>query len=133
MKLRIRGNSLRLRLTQSEVMRIGRGEAVEDSVTFTPSQSLRYAIQPSREVQKISSRLEGSLISVLIPRDEALDWSRSDETALMADQAIYGEVSLKLLIEKDFACLKPRQNESEDESDLFPNPNVAHGSCGGHE
>jgi hypothetical protein len=34
---------------------------------------------------------------------------------------------LKILVEKDFACLAPR--EGEDESDMFPHPKAATDGC----
>lgn len=46
MRLRIKGNSLRLRLTRSEVARLSVGEPVEESTEFAPDHVLRYRIQP---------------------------------------------------------------------------------------
>ena len=53
MKLRIRGSSLRLRLTRSEVAEIGAGNAVEERVEFggEPAQQLVYALVPSDDFE----------------------------------------------------------------------------------
>ncbi|MEZ4932033.1 MAG: hypothetical protein R2788_07940 [Saprospiraceae bacterium] len=50
----------------------------------------------------------------------ATDWSRSDEVGLEDDMPLGDGNALHILVEKDFKCLTER---SEDESDLFPNPN----------
>jgi hypothetical protein len=42
MKLRIQGNSLRLRLTQKEVARVRNGGLVESVIEFAPGRSLAY-------------------------------------------------------------------------------------------
>ena len=56
----------------------------------------------------------------LLPR-ECLQQGRSDQqVSISAEQNLDGGGHLTILIEKDFACLAPR--DGEDESDMFPNP-----------
>ena len=57
-------------------------------------------------------------------------WAKSDQISWAAEQALENGNSLAILIEKDFFCLKPRTHQSEDESDLFHNPNEKQGRCG---
>ena len=45
MKLRIQGNSLRLRLSQSEVAQFSKTGFVEDSIQFAPGAMFAYALE----------------------------------------------------------------------------------------
>jgi hypothetical protein len=62
-----------------------------------------------------------------VPLAAALQWANSDEVGMLAEQ-ITPAGPLLLLVEKDFACLQPRDPAlREDDSDAFMNPNS---SCG---
>ncbi|MDH3530564.1 MAG: hypothetical protein OEQ28_13450 [Acidobacteriota bacterium] len=122
MKLRLRGNSLRLRLSVSEVERLrGTGE-VSDAIIFGPGMSDRlvYAIEIDGESDSLRTRFDGNRITVKVPHGIAREWVDSDSVGFAADQDANGGGRLKILVEKDLACLKIRPGE--DESDSFPNP-----------
>ena len=121
MKLRLRGNSLRLRLTQREVNDLVAVGSVEEKTAFGPGASLSYAIALG-EVPTVGASFDAGAIRVTVPFAEARAWATSDRVGIEAEQATAtaGE-PLRLLIEKDFACLKPRTGE--DDRDAFPNPN----------
>lgn len=125
MKLRVRGNSLRLRLTQTEVAAIARGQAVEEALHFAGGGQLRYVLAPDGAVPEPVAAFREGTVLVSLPLARAIAWARGGEVALQSSSGY----SPSLLVEKDFACLKPRAHEHEDESDLFPNPNLAHGHC----
>jgi hypothetical protein len=130
MKLRIRGNSLRLRLTRTEVAAIGRGETVRESISFSPTSRLDYVLE-SASGPDLRATFESASIRVAVPLTIAREWASSKTISVKAQQDIGTGGRLQLLIEKDFTCLKPREHQHEDESDLFPNPNEEHGHCGG--
>lgn len=119
MKLRIRGNSLRLRLSRSEVEAFDKEGLVEDSVRFGPGARLVYALERSVE-GALSARLQDGRVSVTIPSELAGSWCRTDQVGLEAEQPTGDGETLRILVEKDFTCLKTRSGE--DESDAFPNP-----------
>ncbi len=125
MKLRMRGNTLRLRLTRGEVDAIGRGETVSESTAFPDGTTLQYRLVPGAVRQAGQQAGEsGFEINVEVPRDEASRWADSDEVGFSGEDAFeVGE--LAVLIEKDFTCITPR--EGEEELDTYPNPNVAAG------
>jgi hypothetical protein len=58
---------------------------------------------------------------VHLPEQVALSWCRSNEVTLAGAQPAAADAELRIVVEKDFACLTAR--EGEDESDNFPNPN----------
>ena len=130
MKLRIRGNSLRLRLSQSEVKRLQGGEVVMETVQFHADSQFVYGLKTQNQISAITAHFEGQQIWITVPEKQAIAWATTEKVEMLADQENGSEQKLKILIEKDFTCLKTRMNENEDEADLFANPNEAHGSCG---
>jgi hypothetical protein len=131
MKLRLRGDSIRLRLTRSEVRALEQTGAVEEKTRLAPGTELRYRLLACREARAIEAGFEDRTLTVRIPWEQAMAWSASSSVSLKATQGLEPGAELGLLIEKDFFCLKPREHVHEDESDMFPNPNAAHGRCGG--
>lgn len=130
MKLRIRGDSLRFRLTQSEVKLIARGLAVTEKTHFSKNQTLTYTLEPSAAAKEPEALFLDNHIRVLIPQGISQSWATTEQVEIQFMQKPSADSDpLFLLIEKDFACLKPRKNELEDESDMFTNPNEAHGKC----
>jgi len=113
MKLRLHAGSLRLRLSQSEVTRLGETGRVEDSVEFSPGSELLYAIETGM-ASSVTATLENRNIRVIVPTSIAKEWIESDQTGIEASTA-----TLRLLIEKDFQCL---HREPEPGEDSFPNP-----------
>jgi hypothetical protein len=61
-------------------------------------------------------------VEVRVPEKSARQWANSNEVGLSALQPLSAGDELRILVEKDFACLAPR--EDEDESDNFENPTV---------
>lgn len=118
MKIRISGNTLRLRLSQSEVNEVGTEGRVSDSIDFGP-RKLIYMVQVVDQPE-ITASYEGDYITVNVPPAIAEPWATTEQVGFEADLALEGEEKLYVLVEKDFKCLKPR--EREDESDLFDNP-----------
>lgn len=123
MKLRIRGNSVRLRLSRGEVEAFDRDGRVEDAVSFAPGSRLTYAIERSL-VGAPSARLEDGQIVVMIPEALAGAWCRTEQVGIEGEQPTGDGETLRLLIEKDFTCLKTRSDE--DEPDALPN---SHDHC----
>lgn len=111
MKLRLHGDALRLRLSQTDVARLAETGRVEETISF-PGRGLTYAIAIGSAA--IASRFDGARIEVMIPEHAARAWIASDQTGIENRDA-----SPKILIEKDFKCL---HRESDEEPDAFPNP-----------
>jgi hypothetical protein len=119
MKLRIQGDSLRLRLTRSEVDAIASGGASENVMRFGPDRELRYRLEV-RAYGPVEASFDQNLLSVYLPESEAARWTGSEQVSIRAEQALPGGAALSILVEKDFECLEPRPGE--DSSNLFENP-----------
>ena len=126
MKLRIKGDSLRLRLTRGEVQQLADSGSVEERVHMTPSGVLAYRVRRTPDAATLGATFVANVIEVQVPEKTALDWCASDLVTLEQVQP-HGAVRLRIVVEKDFACLAPRADE--DESDNFPHPNEGSAQC----
>lgn len=115
MKLRIQGNSLRLRLNQKEVALAREGGRVESSIQFAPGCSLSYLLESSPGAEFTSATFDGRAIRVTIPVCQMADWTESDQVGIEARS----DGGVRLLIEKDFQCL---HRSAEQEPDAFARP-----------
>lgn len=120
MKLRIRGNSLRLRLTQREVKTLVSHGEVAERIEFGIGNALDYHLGMSETATECHAVLGASGIVVFVPASVATRWASSDDISIEAAQPLSNNRSLKILIEKDFAC--PVDRPGEDDSDAFPHP-----------
>ena len=119
MKLRIKGDSIRLRLSQGEIGELAAAGSVEDGTRFGGGRALRYRLAVDRAATAISASFVDGVIEVCLPAGAARQWYETDLVSLSASQPL-SDGPLRILIEKDYACLTSR--EGEDESDNFPNP-----------
>lgn len=120
MKLRIRGDSLRLRLGQTDMAALDREGRVAETIHFGPTHALVYAIETSAEVSEIEARWSGEEVTVVVPSPTARRWIDTNEVGLEHAQSVDDTRTLAILIEKDFQCLVPREGEGD--PDGFPNP-----------
>ena len=132
MKLRINGNSLRLRVSPLEVARLLETGRIEETIHLSPDQGahLTYSLEHAPQAAAMGIRYTPQQVTVVVSSDAARHWADGH------DVGIYGETptadgSLQLAIEKDFACLDKGATEN---SDTFPNPKAGNRvliSCGG--
>jgi hypothetical protein len=123
MKLRIKDNSLRLRLTQSEVIQLGNTGVIESSMKLPFGTKFTYALHTQKsDIMKVT--FDDMILKVVLPEKEAASWIHSDQVGIEASLSIDDEEILTVCVEKDFKCLTIRPNE--DESDHFENPGKMH-------
>jgi hypothetical protein len=122
MKLRIKGNSLRLRLGPSEIEQLLEAGRVEDTIHFAPEPdaALTYALEIADAQGNATLRYRPREVTVLLSREAAWRWAKSDEVTISGESET-SEGPLALLVEKDFACLDRSDRENED---TFPHPRV---------
>jgi hypothetical protein len=122
MKLRIRDNTLRFRVNQSEVEALRIGTAVQAVTRFPEGTSFTYRLEPS-QARTLSSRFENGTVVVEVPRALIEPWASGAEEGFSGQQAVDGTEPLRITVEKDFACLKPR--DPAEDRDAFPHPRSA--------
>src|SRR5688572_4750137 len=119
MKLRIKGNSIRLRLSRPEVEKLAVSEYLEELTPFG-NNSFRYALQITNAADELSADFDGSKITVFIPETFIKDWAANDVVGFSATMKVSDAESLYILVEKDFQC---RDEAAEDQSNNYENPN----------
>ena len=112
MKIRIKGNSLRYRLTRSDIDKFSESGYLEETIDFG-IYTLTYSLQKSH-LTNLSATFENNKITLFIPATMAKEWTLTDKVGFE-----YENNGLFLLVEKDFKCL---DNVAEDQSDNYPNP-----------
>ena len=123
MKLRIKGDSLRLRVSRSELDRFLRGERIEDTIHFSsePEAKLTYSLENAVYGASTGVRYSIGHVTVLLSKDHARTWSDNNQVGIYTSVGIGSENSLELVIEKDYACL---DRSDEDNTDTFENPHA---------
>ena len=121
MKLRIKGNSIRLRLLKSEVEKFAEDGRISDQTRFSDS-SLRYTLAMSSDAGEIFGKFDNNEITVFIPDQAAKEWASNDNVGFEIEQPTGANEILTIIIEKDFVCVD-RPNDP-DREDAYPNPNV---------
>ena len=123
MKLRIKGDSLRLRVSCSEVARLLAGDSLEETTHFAPEPNAKftYAMKQELSVTRPTVHFAGNTMTALLPADQTKDWGTTDQVGITENISLGKLGSLALLIEKDFACI---DRSDQDNDDTFPNPNA---------
>ncbi|MFK8016452.1 MAG: hypothetical protein AB8G17_13550 [Gammaproteobacteria bacterium] len=128
MKLRIFENTLRLRLKQSEVEKIGRGQGIVECMPF-PGMNFTYRLDVA-DIEQASGLFHNGTMTVVLPQSIARSWADSDQVSIVTVLTLSDNERLSLLIEKDFKCLSPGQHRSgAEDSDTFAHPNEREGGC----
>lgn len=118
MKIRIKSNSIRLRLTKSEVEKISAVGYVEERTQIGDA-TFVYALQAVDTGNDLSAVLTENRITMYVPEIFVKEWPENDITGFTARNAAANNETLTLLLEKDFVCL---DETTEDQSDNYENP-----------
>jgi hypothetical protein len=117
MKLRFRGNTLRLRVNQREVDTLAKGNALQERIAFPGAGDFSYVLETSVTPGGQASFREG-VIRVSAPSTEVKDWASNDASlGIYFDLPANGSV-LKIAIEKDLECVDGPEEERD--PDAFP-------------
>ncbi len=125
MKLRIRDNSVRVRLTRVEVDALRDTGIVSARTGFPGGHDFQYLVESSPASVNPGAFFSGNAITVRLPETTVLAWANSEQVSIAGEQRLDDGEQLMILVEKDFACLAPR--EGEDESDMFAHPDAESG------
>lgn len=116
MKIRIKGNTVRYRLTRPEVEDFAIKGVIKEETHFN-SRTLTYVLQRSDDDQ-LKIDFTGDTITVLMPYRMFEEWTGTERVGFENEQS-----TPAVYIEKDFKCL---DNVAEDQSDNYPNPLAEH-------
>lgn len=112
MKIRIKSNAIRYRLTRSDVKQLAITGHISNKADFG-AQALFYEIKLTDDTH-LSSAFKNNTISLFMPKNMISELINTDRVGFEnSDDALH------LLVEKDFTCL---DNVTEDQSDNYLNP-----------
>jgi hypothetical protein len=112
MKLRIKSDSIRYRLTRTDVSRLAEVGYIDEKLNFG-GQVLVYAIKLT-DNDELKSAFVNNTITLFMPGLMINELQNTDKVGFESSNGV-----LHLLVEKDFTCL---DNVAEDQSDNYPNP-----------
>ena len=119
MKIRIKGDTIRFRLTKTEVATLCTKGYVEE-ITHFGEQVFKYAIQ-RKKIKSLEAGYQDHTILIGISDQLIKGWEINETVGFETSISVDANNTLHLLIEKDFVCLDER---IEDQSDNYPNPKM---------
>ena len=121
MKLRLNGNAIRLRLSQTDVAKLALEGLLEEQIKFSKDIALGYRLIVKEEICKPATSYAENTITVFIPKNFTYEWPNNNVTGTSAIHTTEDGTEISILIEKDFKCL---DNTEEDQTDNFANPKL---------
>ncbi len=113
MKLRLRANTIRLRLVKGEVDQLAQGHTIVE--TLPTPRPFHFAVHSSH-VTDLMANFKDDTLTIEVPRDWATQWASNNEEVGRSAKT----QNLEILIEKDWACTTAR--DSAEDRDTYPNP-----------
>jgi hypothetical protein len=120
MKIRIKGNSIRYRLTQTEIKNFAKNGVLEERTEFLNGDFFSYRLERKNGISELEASFKENILTLLVPVGIANEWTTTDIIGYDHKMKTGLDKELFLLIEKDFVCL---DHTFEDQSDNYPNPN----------
>lgn len=120
MKIRIKGNFVRYRLTKTEVETFCKTGYYQETTQFN-EKTLTYALKAKEGLEGLGAEFKDDTITLLVPSTEQDKWADSKRVGYMNFIVLKNGQKLQLLLEKDFVCL---DEVEEDQSDNYPNPRL---------
>lgn len=118
MKLRIKGNTIRFRLSKCEVADFAEQNTISETTNF-PSNKFNYSLVADAKLDYTDVSFIDSNLIINLPLETAKRWTDSNEVGIYLNISTGEGKTLQLIIEKDFKCL---DETIEDQSDNYENP-----------
>lgn len=117
MKIRIKGNTLRIRLSKSEVAEFDKNGYIQEQTRFATG-TFTYALKCYNGAE-MNAIFEQGTVTMLLPESMKNEWINTERVGFEAAVSVAESETLQLLLEKDFKCL---DENIEDQSDNYDNP-----------
>lgn len=125
MKIRILDNSIRLRLSKSEVDQFNDEGEIAARTEFPNGSIFEYKLNKT-DIEEMNASFIDGKIELFCPEAVVEKWANSERVGFRNELSLGKAGKLSLLVEKDFKCLDP--NREEDESDNFEHPKAKDGA-----
>lgn len=103
MKIRIKGNTVRYRLTKSDIATLVDTGNLEDKTEFIGS-TLVYSIKTDVD-ESLSADFLNNTITLKVPSVLLSNWADTSQVSLENNMPLANGSQLYLLLEKDFKCI----------------------------
>ena len=107
---------------RSEVDALRQDGLVSSNIEFPGSRKFKYEIESSPASVNPEAFLSDNVLTVRLPETTVLAWAASEQVSIDGEQLLDDGQRLSVLVEKDFACLVPR--DDEDDAEMFENPDA---------
>ena len=118
MKLRLHGNSLRLRLNQAEVAQFSKTGYLEETIEFGPGSCLCYVLESSSKIASPKALYQNGELRIQVSCAASKEWVTTDCVGISGEQTLANGKPLSILIEKDFKCM----HDDEPDANAYPHP-----------
>ena len=118
MKIRMKGNSIRLRLTRPEVAQFCQEGTLTERVEIGAA-TFSYTLLAKAGLETLEASYAEDILTIYMPKDITETWAHNDRVGHDNGVAWDNGTELALLVEKDFTCL---DNTTEDQSQNYPHP-----------
>jgi len=118
MKIRIKGNSVRFRLTKTEVGTFCKTGLFEEQTDFGET-LFKYRLKAIPQEELLNISFENNTITLYANEEEVKGWHKTSRISFEYSVKKNKSTAMLLLLEKDFVCMDATV---EDQSDNYPNP-----------
>ncbi|MCU0226136.1 MAG: hypothetical protein MUF01_00735 [Bryobacterales bacterium] len=112
MKLRVHGNTVRLRLRKSEIDRFANEGILEEGLRIGAG-DLGYRLERF-DGDEVQADFDSGVLRIYVPSAVAADWVHSEEVGIYATTP-----TVEVILEKEF---RRTSQKTEFDADLYPNP-----------
>lgn len=120
MKIRIKNNSVRLRLSKPDLDQFGKEGYIEEKTEF-PGSTFTYAIQKLFDGKALDASFIDQKLTLFVPKHIVQEWTDTAIVGFNHALPVGENRTLFLLIEKDFKCIDG-DTATDDQSEYFDNP-----------
>ncbi len=118
MKIRIKENSVRFRLTRSEVDQVCTEGSYMEYTEFDTTH-FSYGVTVKEDISDLMADFLGNSVILYLPKRFIEEWKHTDRVGFERQIPLKNGKTLLALLEKDFVCM---DDNREDQSDNYPNP-----------
>ena len=119
MKVRIKGNFIRYRLSKLEVEALSLTGIVKETTCFGINNLFSYSLVSKDGIDNLEANFTNGNLIIFLPKENAHNWFANSKVGYRSTVKIDEKNILVLLVEKDFQCLDETE---EDQSNNYPNP-----------
>jgi hypothetical protein len=102
-KLRIRDNSVGLRLTQEEIETLRQQGVLSARTGFPGGRELRYELESSPASVAPAAFFSDNVLTVRLPETAVLAWATTGQAAIEGEQVLVDGEKLAIVVAKDLA------------------------------